>query len=279
MNNIRNYLLTALIRKEERSKISFNRLQWNGSTFCLRGLHPTRDKDAPGLHLEVRESDYYTYRTLADCSRLMIHKTALRKKLRSGLLNYLDNDSLPEMMHGGVGILVIVHCRVGNYIIIRRRSKRVAAYKDAGKFAPSANEGLNINDLEKNSYTRLASAEEWVTRALEEELVGTGNIGTKRGQIPMHACYWTGVLLYLPNLTVNLSFVASLECDLETLLVATSQARDSGFEYDQKLYPVRFTFTDLSRFLRKTVNNSASIMWDEGALAAVGMALPLAGRI
>ena len=27
--------------------------------------------------------------------------------------------------------------------------------------------------------------------------------------------------------------------------------------------PAGFTFTDLSRFLRKTVNNSASLMWDE----------------
>jgi len=269
--NVRNHLRTHVYFGDE----PFNRFNWNGYSFFLSGLRwLMHDNDAcQRIILDVLESDYYTYRTIADCSEFVRTDCALGQKMSRGLRVYCDED-FQELIHGGLGILVIVHCRDRrgqDFVIFRRRSKTGANYKDAAKWSSTVNEGLSPYKDKDERTGELKPALDWVRRALERELLGDALADRK---ILIRACYLTGVLLYLENLTFNLCFLVSLDCDPDVLLRQIPLSPE-GSEYNEARV-VPFTVPGLNSFLTETVPLK---QWDEGALAALGMTLSLIGKI
>jgi aminoglycoside phosphotransferase (APT) family kinase protein len=249
---------------------------FNGYTCCLSDLK----LEDEGVALTLRQSDYYTYRAIADCSKEeILPHCGLEERLNNGLRAYCA-EGVQEAIHGGFGTLEIVHCLRDkpSTVVLRRRSKRGADFDDAGKWSSTTNETVfSSHKCDVDGKTgQLRPAMEWVRRALKAELLGNA---LEVGDIQLHACFFTGVLLYKPNLTFNLSFLVSLDCTAEDLLRHVPLSSGAINEYDEARV-VPFTPHDLNEFLAgTTTGEDLSLEWDEGGLAAVLMALPLAGKL
>ncbi len=224
LHNIENFLLTRT--KEPRKATAVHEwnekhpdgyrhtpFQFNGPNVMLVSLRERDWVDPFGLTYELRfcKSDYFTYRCIADCSGWI--RTKLVHMIGSGkeeLKRYLAD---PPIVHGGFGVLVVVRTR-DEKLIIRKRSNKCADFMDANKWAVSANEGLRA-DLDVNTDGSFKPCTQIIARALQNELVGH----SERGKELVRAmdCALTGVLLYLPNLCVNLCFLVRLNAKFDEI--------------------------------------------------------------
>jgi len=272
-DTIEDYLRTQNFgRKPERA----NRFRDNNPNFCLTYFQTPLDQPNPCVKVGVRQSDYYTYRVMRNCSKVIRKDCGLQKLLDADMVTYLERPQ--EVVHGGLGFCAVVCCNKGKdkIIAIRKRSYQVANDQDSGKLSSTANEGLKVNDM--GGANILKPAEEWVKRGLKREVLGDAI-----EQLQIRACYLTGALVYLPNLSFNLAFLVVLDCEARDLSHAMLLAPDKG-EYvlepgDLSFIPVPFTLAGLSQYLADTVGSDASKTWDEGALAAVATTLQLAGKL
>jgi hypothetical protein len=128
-----------------------------------------------------------------------------------GLKRYL---AAPPILHGGFGVLVVA-CSSDEQLVIRMRSEACADYLDANKWAVSANEGLRA-DHDVNKDGTFKPCLQIVARALQNELLGYEGRGPE--VVDKMECHLTGVLLYLPNLTVNLCFLVHLGATLNEIM-------------------------------------------------------------
>jgi hypothetical protein len=295
MHNIESYLLTKT-REDDDSTIvadwnarqvlcgkrKHSTFRWNGRNLMLAGIQEQVFDEHSIFECTFCESDYYTYRCVAHCSDSILTHCDLRKKVGQGhrrLQTYLAN---PELIHGGFGVAVVVRTS-DNVVVIRKRSEGAADFGEANKWYMSANEGLRADkDAKKNrSGARVMKpCIEIVKRALRKELVGELFPLDKS---TMKACYLTGVFLYLPNLSINLSFLVELGASFEEVKSLASQA-----EHEREFRPmegddaplVRFRRADICKFVAGTRRHSKdgkgpySEKWDEGSLVAIRLAYP-----
>jgi hypothetical protein len=295
MHNIESYLLTKTREDDDATivadwnarqglgrKRKHSAFRWNGRNFMLAGIQKQVFDEHSIYECTFCDSDYYTYRCVADCSDSILTHFDLRKKLGQGhkrLQTYLAN---PHLIHGGFGVAVVVRTS-DNMLVIRKRSEGAADFGEANKWYMSANEGLRADqDVEQNSSgTRVMKpCIEIVKRALRKELVGERFPLDER---TMKSCYLTGVLLYLPNLSVNLCFLVELGASFEEVKMLASQA-----EHEREFRPmegddaplVRFRRADVCEFVagtrqpRKDGQGPYAEEWDEGSLVAIRLAYP-----
>jgi hypothetical protein len=75
------------LRTDVASAKPFNPFAWNGHTFCLRAMRWLPHETGQTVTLDLRESDYYTYRTIANRSVRVRGQCGLTKKLSEDLLD------------------------------------------------------------------------------------------------------------------------------------------------------------------------------------------------
>lgn len=289
--NIENYLLTHTdhdakenyLREHPDAAKRYNPFHWNGHNLGLVSYQELRFDEQPVHSFTLRQGDYFTFRSVADCSDVIQTQYGLKEMLErdpkltpsSRLLHYLQNEC-QELIHGGFGAAVVVLTN-DNHLVIRRRSNNVAKYKDANLLFMSVNEGLNAKlDIDWQHPGYLRPCTHIVQRGLREELVGDHFDLEKK----MSACWITGVLLYLPNLVVNPCFLVSLDASKEEVEAAAEDiwTKDSKWEGPIERF-LPFTQDDIAAYITETVGTRAADKWDEGSLIAVALSTALLNEI
>lgn len=244
MRNIENLLLTNTHPQRKRPEatpvwmewsnekgVEHNHLGWNGGNLFLLSFRVPR-RDSLDYQFRFVKSDYYTYRCVADCSVPIWTKISTEVgETEDDLLKYLAN---PHIVHGGSGVLVVA-CTSDDKLVIRRRSEYCANYRDANKLAASANEGLRTSgpDTDIKPDGTMKPCIEIVKRALRNELLGSDDDKDDKNRdkairiaelLRSMRCYLTGVLLYRPNLTINLCFLVHLDAAFEEVEELAAEA-------------------------------------------------------
>lgn len=286
IRNIENLLLTntwpddpeAVWKRRSKAKnTEYNHLEWNGGNLILLSLQRHREEY---IHYEcvfVR-SDYYTYRCIGDCSDWI--RGRLPKFLgdgENGLRSYLAK---PQLIHGGTGFLIVVSTGDGN-LIIRRRSDKCANYKDANKLCVAANEGLRFNKGKGGDIRPDGSLKpciEIVKRMLRNELLGI-NPRAEELMADMQ-CDLTGVLLYLPNFSVNLCFLVHLEeTKVDEVKRMAARAPHAREFIEEETKGIPFNRTDVCSYVLRTREGNSdgqsafAKSWCEGSLVPFYLSL------
>jgi hypothetical protein len=274
LSNARCKAIKDLLLANSITKEAGNGFQHNGAGLAVSAVKIGRDaSEQPVIRVLTQRTDYYSYRTIAGCSKEILGELGLGPALRipCGLIDYLDGD-FQEFTHLGLGVLIIVHTLVDNRLIIRQRSRRSANYEDGGKFAASANEGLDPHvDVDDEHPYRVRNFTHLVKRALREELFGPASSDPSQLDLiaQIRQCYLTGMCVYTPNLSIDLCFLVRADCTAEEALEAARHARDASFEFQQATALPEFTYQGVEKFLKATITTeSANDTWDEGSLVA-----------
>ena len=150
---------------------------------------------------------------------------ALQGKLDHGLSEYIAND-FQRGLHLSLSIAAILHTRTDNKVIITRRSAHAANQAgEAGKFFMSVNEGLNADDI--GTDRRTVDIYRAIKRSINEEIYGITQ-GRDELSLIIHKVRFTGLFLYLPNMSIGMCFYVSLNCDSEQIRRKYEYARDRG---------------------------------------------------
>lgn len=262
-----------------------NAFGFNGRQFTLCGLSFNQEGDTPGTRVavELRYSDYFTYRIIASRADAIYNQYGLNRLLLPGntLWEYAK-DEFQELVHCGFGIGVMVHTVKDNKLIITVRSDdQSAGFTDAGKLAESANESLNTWDLGQDEIRPI---KEIVRRAVNEELFSKAEFrhggdlseGGKEAlwDVKEH-CWLLGALVYFPNLSCNLLFMLSLDCYAEQVRQAWGRSPQGRFSAKAILpdHELPDCSPDgIAEFITKHLNNdpetgeTSTDQWDEGSL-------------
>lgn len=274
--NVENYLLTHTQGAKD-----FNPFHRNGGNLALVGFSQERFDDLPVYSFNLRRSDYFTYRTIAECSDRIRGTHGLDDLLGGGLTHYLEREC-QELVHGGFGFAIMVRT-AENELVVRRRSGEAAKYGDDNRWYMSTNEGLrSIDDTSSDPAPgSLKSSLDIVKRMLRNELVGDG---CNLDQIMKH-CWITGALLYLPNLVVNPCFLVALDLTNDEISVLAGDTRQTRhwWEFEGEPEFVKFTRADIASFINKTriakvvsPDGGVADTWDEGSLVTLALAAGMA---
>ena len=156
-----------------------------------------------------------------------------------------------------------------------RRSAHAANQAgEAGKFFMSVNEGLNADDI--GTDRRTVDIYRAIKRSINEEIYGITQ-GRDELSLIIHKVRFTGLFLYLPNMSIGMCFYVSLNCDSEQIRRKYEYARDRGIEtisilpsFGGECTLPDYTESDIMRFIDKTTERDApSKTWCEGSLIAL----------
>jgi hypothetical protein len=277
---------SALYARALSSKLGrgFNR---NGRMVAVSDLRYEMQDSHPSIGVDLQETDYYSYTATACCARQIERMKMLRLHKPLGLVDYLSN--FQEFVHLSLGTLVLVRTLRDqpNRLIIRKRSETAANWKDGGKLVASANEGLrpdeDVVDGKLKDFTDI------VNKNLQNELLGWPAAGRTNELIKLiRHYYFTGAVLYLPNLSICLCFLVDIDCTVKEILDAARRAPHSLTEFKQTCEDPRFRYLTMGEFIKQgfvcpefsdqglkhlfeeTIKDgSAEKTWDEGSLVAV----------
>jgi hypothetical protein len=260
-------------------KDKYSVVRWNGRNLMLVSLQK-QISDQSIYHCKFSDSDYHSYFCIARCSDAIRTGFRLPQQLgegENGLQKYLAR---PQLIHGGFGVAVMV-VTSDRRLVIRKRSEGAADFGEANKWYMSANEGLRANEdilTDRSGARVIKPCIEIVKRAIRKELVGEGFPIDER----LASCYLTGVLLYLPNLSVNLCFLVGLNASFEDLVALEKEAEHAEREFHplEDASFVQYTRRSMCDFVagtrvpaKHTLNPYAQ-QWDEGSLVAMRLAFP-----
>jgi len=280
------YLLAKLISKEAGCGFWFN-----GPQFVISQLRFGLDEtEREKVQLLCQPTDYYSWRVIRYATEYVLDapifpppRTRLRDRLcaPSGFNDYLAGDF--QFVHMGLGIQVVVCTNDKRHkrLVIRKRSRHISNDEDAGKLVVSVNEGLKSPDdvspggppRQFNDFTAI------INRALEEELFARPPRELAELQLfeKIEKYELIGGLAYLPNLSVNLVFLVTVNASLEHVFEAAKYVKEGRpeFEPDDPNRCPEFNVLDIERFLRSTITTqAANDTWDEGCLAGLMCCLP-----
>jgi hypothetical protein len=257
------------------------RFHFNGPVFPVSSFRLTRDRDErPVFLIELQPSDYFTYCVMSEASDLIRHSGGLEALAKPGpfLEEYLAD--FQRCIHGTFGLAIVVHTLRDNRLVVTRRSSHAAhSAGEAGKYWLSANEGTSRKDLDPNRAGELNPIYKMVERALDEELIGSKK-GTESLLAAVRTCVVTGVVLYLPNLSINLCVDVGIDSTAEDVRRSQRYARDGRFEnwiVDEKRWDKvtglpEYSISGLTKFIQESIGNRApSETWDEGSLVAFAL--------
>jgi len=251
---------------------------FNGWLFQIDQMIEGRNHDEEEIfEIITQKTDYYSFRVISELANDIY--------LSSSFSHYFNNfheyigDSFQKNIHLGFGVSVILNTLKDNSIIITKRSSHAFNNSgEAGKYFMSANEGINMSDINQNRKNQFNPLIEIVKRSLDEEIVGITKSNLNILTL-IKKCYCTGVFLYLPNMTINLCFYVSIDCHSSDIRDRYQYARDSGFETSEIIFEKRadkktglpkFSNKHIFKFLKQTIGNRPpNKTWDEGALATL----------
>lgn len=252
----------------------------NGKLLAVQDYKKSKNPDEDEeLHLLLQETDYFSYRVIAELADNILSKHGLAEMLGTTPNHFSEYLSqFQANIHLSLGLGIIVHTYHDNRIIITRRSANAAQnVREAGKYFMSACEGINNNDVSGDDRTQLQPLTEIVQRAIYEELYGKSKDTNLTALI--RKCLVTGSFLYLPNLSIELCVYVGLDCHSDDVRNAYHLAKDSGLEtseiikeprWDNQTGLPRFHPKSLHRFLKKTIGSKqVGEVWDEGAITAL----------
>jgi hypothetical protein len=269
-----------------------NGFRFNGPFLVVENLRISRTatregEERPVIAIELQRTDYYTFSIIYELGQAIYEEYGLRNLVDTGplLAEYLRPESFQKHIHPSLGVAIIAHTLEDNRIVITRRGALAAnKQKEAGKYFMSANEGLNLKDVDYDeSGSVLHSPRTVVERALKEELLGQGGPGPGAPAylIPkIERCDLTGIWLYLPNMSINLCFYVALNCHSKDVRNSYPYARDARFEtpfiinekkWDKATGLPEGTLPGIYQFIERTLKgkNELSEVWDEGALVTL----------
>jgi hypothetical protein len=260
-----------------------NGVQWAVSD--IRIGREVGQRQQPIIYLRVQPTDYFTYRVIRECEDHIRRKQEVSQDRLAykpnELRKYLEAESEPfqEFIHLGLGDVIFVQTMRDNKLVIRKRSARAANDKDSNRWAASANEGFKEQEtyfVSDQHSCRLKPLKEIVDIALGTEIFADPPVGSReRNLIASTKEYWlTGILLYLPNMSLNLCFLVRTECTAKEAIDRALAARHRDeFVLSADQSP-QLTVDGVGAFLREHITTKyASDTWDEGSLAALLMAL------
>jgi class 3 adenylate cyclase len=264
-----------------------NGFERNGTLLAISDIkYQPQGEHGSGIHLTLQPTDYYSYRVIAGCSK-QIKKDLLAHSNLSIPLGFLDyaNAGFQEFIHLSLGVLVVIHTLKDDRVIIRKRSSMAADFGEANKFVASANEGLRGGYIDERSGA-LLPFKDILAKVLTNEVFGLPAKGKKDLIALTNSIFLTGACLYLPNLSIDLCFLARTDCTAEQVHVAARSAPHSIFEFQQWCKKPGFKMRgidefikhglacpkigELGEFMKRTIAvGSARDSWDEGSLIAV----------
>jgi hypothetical protein len=230
-------------------------------------------KEHPSLRIQLRLTDYYTFRVMRDACR------PRRPNIWPGpaplpgphLSKYLTSH-FQRNLHSGMGLNLVVHTLQDDRMIITRRASGASNPSgEAEKYCESVGEGLNANDTDG---VRMRPIDEIFRRCLKEELIGDDHLLDHQ----ILKRFITGATLYLPDLVISLCGVVVIDCTADDIRRSFYAVRDRDFEceivhdpqWDKQTGLPRFTPEGIDRFIRETLENrKVNDVWHEGSLTTV----------
>jgi hypothetical protein len=286
---IRDLLFTNSEWSEKGNAFRTNGHQW---AVCDMKFRPEDVQgDGPIIYLEVQLTDFFTYRVFKSCGEEIRQKLNLSAESRAYGPNELHKYVEPEegpagrhfqgFIHLGLGDMIYIQTIPDNKLWIRQRSRKGAADDDdGGKWAASANEGFKeigqYFSRDQRDNWKLKPLNEIVDIALKTEVLPEPRENTSDDKlIELVREYWlTGILLYVPNRSINLCFLVRMNRTAEYVeLIARDAPHKSEFDLEANKHP-EFTPHELYKCLKETIlGENANEFWDEGSLAGLLMAM------
>ena len=283
---LRAYLLSNACNSEIKrlgNGFGFNGLQF---ALCNLSVDPDGDKPVPKLTVELRYTDYFSYRLTAENATAIYAEHGLKELLKPGagegsLWDYCRS-GFQQLVHSGFGIGVMVHTLTDNKLIVTIRSDYAADFRDANKLAMSANESVNSWDLRPDED--FLPFESIVNRAVNEELFSKQKLyqdadpkAERRESLWDRSvrCRLVGALIYFPNLSCSLIFMLSVNCDSEHVRYAWARAPHGKFSAKRIVDDLPDCSVDgIAQFIAKTLRDPetgkmSTNRWDEGSLVAL----------
>ena len=270
IGEIRNVLLQNTLKGKEGDGFKYN-----GTRLFVSAMRISQEFSnellRTSIRLTVRLTDYFSYRTIAACSPIILGALGHSLIGRDNLRDYLhdDNGEFQEFIHL-IGVVILVKTS-DNFLFVRRRSGEAADTIDARKLYASAVGGLSEADIDYTaSPPKLKNLKSIADRVLEEEIFSENKELLKQTEYR----HLTGVLLYRPNVGLNLCLLVQTKCSMKDVLAVAERAVH-GWEFQAQKphrYP-EFSREDVERFCRETIGDgNANKEWDEGSLVAMLLA-------
>jgi hypothetical protein len=260
----------------------------NGTLLAVSDMKYLSRNERDTIQVVLQPTDYFTYRVIAGCANeirgFLLSNTKLTVPI--GFKEYVDS-GIQEFVHLSLGALIMIHTLVDDRVIIRRRSSTAADFGEAGKLYATVNEGFRAEYYEKQTK-KLLPIKDMLTRMLRNEVFGPpaqGEIDLIRRTENM---FLTGALVFLPNFSIDLCFLARTNCTVDQVRAAVRTAPHAPKEFkiwreyptyklpevqveEMKEYTVMCPkFGDLGDFVRNVTDSKpANEDWDEGSIIAV----------